>query len=145
MIQTVHSEIVIQASPERVWEIFSDFEKYPTWNPFVKQIRGKIEVGQQIEVRIQPPLQKPMRFRPTIRRHQQGRELIWLGSVLIKGLFDGEHRFQLHDNRDGTCTFIQSEKFNGLLTVFFGKKFEQNIQRGFQAMNESLKTRAEGD
>lgn len=32
----IYSEIVIQASSEKVWEIFSDFAKYPEWTPFIK-------------------------------------------------------------------------------------------------------------
>ena len=41
---TVEKEIVreieINAPPSRVWQVLTDFEKYPTWNPFIKKITG---------------------------------------------------------------------------------------------------------
>ena len=48
------------------------------------------------------------------------------------------------DNNDGTTTFIQSEKFNGILVGPFAKKLVRETMDGFVAMNEALKKRVEG-
>jgi Polyketide cyclase / dehydrase and lipid transport len=34
------TEIEINAAPSRVWQVLTDFEKYPIWNPFIKKITG---------------------------------------------------------------------------------------------------------
>ena len=34
------TEVEINAPPSRVWQILTDFEKYPTGNPFIKKISG---------------------------------------------------------------------------------------------------------
>jgi hypothetical protein len=62
---------------------------------------------------------------------------------LVKGLFDGEHKFELIDNKNGTTTFIQSEKFNGILVPLFNKMLNNNTTKGFKMMNEKLKQLAE--
>ncbi|MFZ4545382.1 MAG: hypothetical protein ACOYOA_15120 [Saprospiraceae bacterium] len=72
------------------------------------------------------------------------KEFRWIGHLLFKGLFDGEHKFELIDNGNGTTTFRQSEKFNGILVPLFKKMLDINTRNGFMAMNEQLKNRAEG-
>jgi len=54
-------------------------------------------------------------------------------------LFDGEHKFELIDNANGTTTLIQSEKFSGILVPLLKKQLDDNTKRGFEAMNEKLK------
>jgi hypothetical protein len=48
----LYSQIEIRASPERIWEILSDFLNYPDWNPFIRNIQGKAVVGERITVDI---------------------------------------------------------------------------------------------
>ncbi len=52
---------------------------------------------------------------------EPNKELRWLGHLLVTGLFDGEHRFELIDNGNGTTTFRHSETFNGILVPLFKK------------------------
>jgi hypothetical protein len=54
-MKELHSEIEIDASAERVWDILTDFASYPQWNPFIRRIGGELEVGERLEVRLQPP------------------------------------------------------------------------------------------
>ena len=40
MSRSIRAEITIQAEPQRVWEILTRFEEYPTWNPFIIRAQG---------------------------------------------------------------------------------------------------------
>lgn len=140
MEKEIKTEIIIQATPEKVWTILTDIENYPNWNPFITSVKGGIEVGSKIIVKIEPPEGKGMTFKPTIRTNVKHLELSWLGVVLFKGLFDGEHKFELIDNEDGTTTFIQSEKFKGIFVWLFNTK---KTGSGFNEMNQKLKELAE--
>jgi Polyketide cyclase / dehydrase and lipid transport len=41
MARQLESEVEVQASPERVWEVLTDFAAYPDWNPFIVQAGGR--------------------------------------------------------------------------------------------------------
>lgn len=137
------TEITIQASPEKVWSILTNFNEYPNWNPFIKSIQGDMIIGQQFKARIEPPNAKGMNFEPVLLEFKKNTEFRWKGKLFINGLFDGEHQFLLIENADGSTTLIQSEKFNGILVPLFKKMIDVNTRNGFMAMNEKLKELAE--
>lgn len=137
------TEILINATPEKVWAIFTDFNNYPNWNPFIKSITGDVKVGNTINARIEPPGASGMTFKPKVLAFYANKEFRWLGHLLIKGLFDGEHKFELIKNGNGTTTFIQSEQFSGILVPLFKKMLNNAIKNGFNLMNEQLKALAE--
>ena len=143
MAKEIKTEIIINASPEKVWAILTNFSNYPNWNPFIKSIEGKTEVGQKIKARIEPPQAQGMTFKPTVLAFDINKEFRWMGHFLFKGLFDGEHKFELIANADGSTTFIQSEKFKGILVPAFAKMLDTNTLNGFKLMNEKLKELAE--
>jgi hypothetical protein len=139
----VYSEIIINATPDKVWEVFTDFAAYPGWNPFVKSFKGQPQQGGNIEVLLQLPGSKPMTFKPTVLQYEKNKELRWIGKLFIPYLFDGEHTFTLTDNGDGTTTFQQYENFRGILIPFMKQMLDVNTLNGFRLMNEALKARVE--
>lgn len=143
MALEIKTQIIIFAKPEKVWEVFANYEGYPNWNSFIKSIEGSVVVGEKIKVEIAPPEGKSMTFKPKVLTLIKNKELSWLGHLLFPGLFDGKHQFQLIDNGDGTTTFIQSEEFKGLLVPLFKKKLNANTRNGFIEMNKKLKELAE--
>ena len=143
MAKEIKTEILIYASPEKIWSILTNFDNYPSWNPFIKSIKGEVKVGNKITARIEPLEASGMTFKPKILTLETNKELSWLGHLLFAGLFDGEHKFELIDNGNKTTTFKQIEKFNGLLVSLFKKQLDTNTKNGFAAMNMKLKELAE--
>lgn len=143
MATEIKTEILINASPEKVWAILTDFQNYPNWNPFIKSITGNVAVGNKIVARLEPPEASGMTFKPKVLQFDENKKFRWLGHLLFPGLFDGEHQFELIDNANGTTTFIQSEKFNGILVPLFKKMLDVNTKNGFVLMNEKLKELSE--
>lgn len=139
----VRTEIVISASPSTVWQILTDFAKYPQWNPFIKSITGEVQQGSKITARIEPPGASGMTFKPRLLAVRKNEELRWLGHLFVSGLFDGEHIFELYENTDGSTTFVQRENFTGILVPLFSRMLDVNTLRGFEMMNTALKARAE--
>ncbi|MBL7782842.1 MAG: SRPBCC domain-containing protein [Saprospiraceae bacterium] len=140
MSKELKTEITIQASPEKVWAILTNFEQYPNWNPFIKSITGNAVVGQRITAVIQPPQSKTMTFKPKVLAFEPNREFRWLGNLLFPGIFDGEHQFILIDNQNGTTTLHHNEFFSGLLVGLLNL---ENTRMGFEAMNRKLKELSE--
>jgi hypothetical protein len=141
-MRELRTSIEIDATPERVWEILTDFDSYPDWNPFIRSARGKAEAGAKLENRLEPPGGRAMTFKPTVLVAEPARELRWLGRLLLTGVFDGEHIFRIEPLEGGRTRFVQAERFSGVLVPLFGKTLERT-RRGFEAMNEALKQRAE--
>jgi len=143
MAKEIKTEILINTTPEKVWSILTNFEDYPNWNPFIKSIKGDVKVGNKIIARIEPPKAKGMTFKPKVLVFDANNEFRWIGHLLFPGLFDGEHKFELIDNGNGTTTFRQSEKFKGVLVPLFKKMLDNNTINGFNEMNKKIKELAE--
>ena len=143
-VRVLETEIHIAASPERVWSVLMDFDSYPDWNPFIRRARGRVEVGEKLEVVMLPPNGKGMVFRPTVKSVVNHSLFSWLGHLLFPGLFDGEHIFEVTGNEDG-CRLVHKEKFSGLLVPLLWGRLDTDIRAGFNSMNNALKHRVEGE
>lgn len=141
-MRQVQSEITIAATPEQVWAVLTDFAAYPSWNPFISQISGPLEVGRKLTVRMQPPGGRGMTFKPTVQAADPARHLGWLGRLLVPGVFDGAHEFLLTPTADGCTHLLQRETFTGVLVTLFGRTLQQT-STGFDQFNQALKTRVE--
>jgi hypothetical protein len=141
-LRELRSEIEIDAPPERVWAVLTEFAAYPEWNPFIRRISGELREGARLEMRIEPPGARATTFKPTVRAVERNRELRWLGRLLVRGIFDGEHSLLIEPREGGRSRFIQSERFSGFLVGFF-KGTLAKTEGGFKQMNAALKTRVE--
>ena len=143
MAVAISTEVLINATPTKVWSILKDFDNYPTWNPFITLLTGDVKVGNKITVRIEPPGASTNTFKPKVLSFKPNEEMSWLGQLLFTGVFDGLHKLELIAHANGTTTFRQSEKFTGILVPFFKSQLENNTKQGFEKMNEKLKELAE--
>lgn len=140
MAKEITTSITINATPKQVWSILTSFHTYSEWNPFIRSLEGNVTIGQKIKVKIAPPESKPMTFKPKVLELEPNKKLVWLGHLLISGIFDGKHQFELVENNDGTTLFIQKEQFSGILVSMLNL---ENTKRGFELMNKKLKEMAE--
>lgn len=136
------SEIEIDAPPEVVWRVLTDFDAYGDWNPIEIEMKGRPIEGTILEHTSQLPGSKPMRFRPTIVEVAPERALAWVGRVVLPGLFDVRHRFALEPLGEDRTRLRQSEQFWGLLIPFAGGTLRKT-QEAFGIANRAIKARAE--
>lgn len=139
-MKEVRTEIEINADPEKVWKILTDFEKYHHWNPFIKRIIGQAKEGNKIEIHIETPGGKNRKYGPEVTKVEHEHELRWLGKSL---LLNGEHIFTIERLQAGRVKFVHREVFDGLLTSIFGKSLDTDVKQGFEEMNRALKENAE--
>lgn len=81
-MKEIITDIEINASAERVWQVLTDFAAYPQWNPFIRRAKGEAKAGARLKVYIQPSGAQGMSFRPTVLKAEPNRELRWLGHLL---------------------------------------------------------------
>lgn len=143
MSHVVTTQIAIDASPERVWSAFTNFGSYPEWSRFIKSISGDLCARGRLTVHLGPADSDGLTFKPSITEYREGSVLEWLGHLVIPGLFDGRHRFELTRTNDGNTLFTQSESFTGIAIPFVRSSLA-GMARSFDAFNASLKARSEG-
>jgi ATP-binding cassette subfamily B protein len=61
--------------------------------------------------------------------------------LLMPGIFDGEHRFEIHETEPGRVRFVQGERFTGLLVPFLQKLIEVDTATTFTNVNAALAAR----
>lgn len=143
MRHELQTEITIDAGPDRVWEILTDLESYEDWNPFVIASEGEVAPGRRLVNRLQLPGGKAQTFKPTVTVADPARTFEWLGRLGLPWIFDGRHRFDLGPTPDGGTRLVHAEFFNGVLVPFLRSMLDTKTRKGFELMNEALKTRAE--
>ena len=143
MAKRLHTQVDIQATPERVWEILTDFAAYPEWNPFMIQATGSAVQGERLTLRMQPVGGRAMTFRPTVLEATPQHRLRWIGRVLLPGVFDGEHSFTIEPLGQGVVRLTQQEDFRGALVPLMSGSLNRRTLPAFEQMNQSLKRRAE--
>ena len=142
-MKELRTEIEILASDKRVWQLLTDFASFPQWNPFIRRAVGEPKTGAKLKVHIQPSGASGMTFRPTVLKAEPKRELRWLGHLLIPGLFDGEHILIIEPLAENRVRFVQREIFTGILVPLFAHGLDIDTRRGFEEMNQALKSQAE--
>jgi len=54
MAKQFRAHIDIHATPQQIWQILTDFDAYPQWNPFMTRAAGTPHPGQRLRIRLQP-------------------------------------------------------------------------------------------
>jgi len=112
-----------KASPERVWEVFSDLAKWPTWTkPFITSAKwvhsDQWLSGAQFEqtVNYGPPMSgKPTK--ETIKEAVEAQQVAWMKD--LKGM-KTVHLWYFEPNTDGSTEIVVTEAMYGQ-QVFFLK------------------------
>ena len=141
-MKELYTQIAIDAPVEHIWNILTDFERYPEWNPFIRRLSGLVKEGAKFEVELTPPGGKPMTFTPTCLAFSAPTEFHWSGVLFFSGFFSGEHIFQLSESGVGTLV-VHKEQFKGILVPLIWKQLNTKTRQGFEQMNAALKERAE--
>ncbi|MGI9530057.1 SRPBCC family protein [Lutimonas sp.] len=142
-MKEIKTEIIMNARPEKVWQVLTDFKAYPEWNPFITSIEGEVFEGARFKVKLQPLGSGSMQFKPVCLSYNENHEFSWIGKLVTKGVFDGKHCFELEALDNGKTKFIQREEFKGFLVPLFWKKLDVNTRWSFEMMNDKLKERVE--
>ncbi|MFM0591668.1 SRPBCC family protein [Paraburkholderia dilworthii] len=137
----IETDVLIDSSPQAVWQVLTATADYPAWNPEISRLDGQLHEGNVIEF-AEGAGPDAMVFHPRILVVRPERELRWKGYVWLPGLFDGEHWFVLEPVGNRT-RFIQGETFTGVLVGRLTPGVLKDTVDSMREMNEALKRRTE--
>ncbi|MEM8901076.1 MAG: SRPBCC domain-containing protein [Bacteroidota bacterium] len=135
------TEIILNASPEKVWQTLTDLANYQHWNPFITSSKGEAIVGKKI-TNTMVLNGKTNIFTPVITKAEPQKKFEWLGSGMM-GMFKGRHYFMLEKLRENQTKLIHGEKFSGLLSGLIMRMIGDETLKCFQKMNHALKEQVE--
>jgi hypothetical protein len=140
----IRTEIAINATPARVWEVLTDFPRYPEWNPFVLEVEGTVRQNATIRYRFEMPRGVRIWTAATVLKFERDSELRFSAHVLTPTVFRGDHYFVIQPAGQNSVTFHHGEIVSGLLFPVVQLILQNFGSPMFQALNGALKQRAEG-
>lgn len=140
--RTVYTEIIIDATPEQVWEVLTDFDSYPKWAIFFKGMTGEIKDKGKVVATFQmnPKKDKTTQVDHTIS-YKEGKMFGW-SEKTIMGIIDN-HKFIVEDAGNGKTRFIQSDEFKKGGTWLMGGYLSKLMGKKYPEFNRSLKSEVE--
>lgn len=141
----IRTEIRVMADRDRVWDVLTDLDAYPKWNPFIVEADGRLVEDARIEIALRTPGGRTMSFVPRVVEVRPPAKLRWRGRWLHAALFEGDHVFELERRGMEQTKVVHRETFSGLYVRWFRRRGLDDTRLGFEAMNRALKERAEAD
>ena len=134
----IHTEITIDAPPERVRELLADTALYPQWHPLFPQVSGALSVGAVIEVTVALPEIKPFSVRATVEKYTAGSELRWRHAYRFPGLFSWRYSYELQIITSAQVKFVQHSVYAGLLGALYHLGMKKLLERGMAELNKAV-------
>ncbi|MBK7580431.1 MAG: SRPBCC domain-containing protein [Myxococcales bacterium] len=136
----LRTEIEIAAPPQAVWDELIAFARYPEWNPFISSVSGRLELGERLTLVLSSAGGNDRKLVTTLTRIEPPATLRWTSKFLVRGLFDGEHYFELLPLAGDRTRLVHGEELTGALVQYMGPRLTA-MARGFVGMNEALAKR----
>lgn len=130
------AEVEIDAPPQAVWEVLTDFQNWPHWNPDVKSMSfaGPLAPGSEFRWKAGPGT-----ILSTLERIEPPRYIAWRGRTLT---IDAYHEWWLEPHDGGTHVRTQ-ESFYGLVARLLRRMLQKTLDKSFADGVERLKLEAE--
>ena len=135
--------IVINAPAETVWQVLTDLERYPEWNPFTVRAESTLEIGSGVDLYI-PRGEKMMKQSFVLEILDPPKEIAWrLPKMLHKSVFNA-YRTQKIVPLDGArCTYQTSDTFDGWIAGKLYRSQSGWVLKNFNKLAAALKERSE--
>lgn len=138
----VEDRIGIQAPATAIWDIVHDLPHWSEWNPTYPHAEGQIRIGEVLSVTLALPGQAHQTLKPVVVDWIPNEQLHWRLSMM-GGLIRTLRYIEIETLGEANCVVSNGEFFGGLMGPSLGKRVGRDVRRGFRAMNEALKARAE--
>jgi hypothetical protein len=130
------SDTEIAAAREVVWDLLTDIEHWPTWNPDVKSVSMRDRLAAGSEFRWQAG---PGTITSTLQHVEAPRRVAWSGKTF--GI-DALHVYVL-EARDGTTLVRTEESYDGVVARLFRRRLKKTLDGALESGLRHLKTEAE--
>lgn len=137
----VHTEIEIDATPDQVWAVMTDFDALPEWSSGLQSFDGELRDGS--EGRIVFRVNRFFKL-DLVRPIKANTKMFgWVGPLFF-GLYADDHEYRVEPLDGGRRTrFIQTDLASGPMGKIIGRLVVAFDKRVFAEFNKQLKARVE--
>lgn len=135
--KSVHHEISINATPQKVWKVLTDMSVYDEWNPTMKLVNGEVKVGNKVTYQFTQDENNISEIPATVKQLIPNELLNQSGGILLVLTYN--HRYILEPQNSGTKVIIH-EDYKGIGVNFWNPK---PVEKAYERLNVALKKRVE--
>ena len=125
-----------------VWDIVSDLDRWSEWNPLYSQAGGRIGYGETLKLRLALPGQPERDLLATVTDWTPNEALHWR-TTHLRGLVRTVRYLEIEAMSETGCIFSNGEIFSGLLSGSAVRPLRSSLKKGFEALGEAVRERAE--
>lgn len=133
--KSVQTEVVIEASPEAVWQVLTDVEQYKEWNPVFEYKDGQLNQGNKVVYKVTEAENKSAVMSAKVIKLTPNKVLNQTGGLW--GVITFDHTYTLTEVEQGTKVTIH-EYYSGIYVNFWNEKL---IAKQYKILAQALKTR----
>lgn len=135
--KSVHHEIKINASPEKVWMVLTNMDAYNEWNPVMKLLEGEVKEKAKVTYQFTQDSDNISQIPSTVKKVIPNELLNQGGGMPVILTFN--HKYILEPLGDKTKLTIH-EDYKGIGVNFWNPK---PVEEAYGRLNEALKKRVE--
>lgn len=139
----VFTEIEINAKPEQVWSVLTDWDKLKDWSSsFIGISTPKLVKGELFISYFKNPLRaKPIELLHVCTEYEEGKIFGWSGNLI--GQVMDHHIYSVHSTEKNTTIFKQEDGLHGRYSRLFNFLAERKMRALYEKFNKELKLRVE--
>lgn len=135
--KSVHSQIIIKAPPQDVWNVLTDFEKIKEWNHVLIPIEGELKEGATITYEFHQDENNMSEIPATVKQIIGNKLINQTGGMW--GVLTFNHKYILDPIEDSTQVTIH-EDYRGIMVPFWNPA---PVEEAYKRLGQALKDRVE--
>jgi len=137
-------EVDIDAPASLVWEVLTDLERYPQWNPFCPRIESTLKLGDPVHMHISVPgTSETQPVSETLVACEPQRLLSWEMRPTAENKDAARRDQYIEALGSDRCRYVTTDIFLGVNADEIMRNHGGWVKAGFDAMALALKARAE--
>jgi len=139
----VFTEIEINATPEQVWDVLTDWDKLKEWSSsFIGISKDQMILGEEFVSFFKNPLGgRPFELKHICTDYEEGRKFGWSGTIV--GKVHDHHIYSIAPLKNGRTIFRQEDGLHGKHSKFLNWLAEHKMIPKYKKFNQELKERVE--
>lgn len=140
---SVFTEIEINATPEKVWSVLTDWDKLKEWSSsFIGISVSKPVKGERFVSYFKKPITGgKIELEHICTDYEEGKKFGWSGDII--GKITDHHIYSIAPTQQGTTIFRQEDGLHGPHSKFFNFLAKHKMTAMYKKFNKELKIRVE--